>query len=384
MEICSRTLCSGCSECAFICPCGAISMEHDEEGFLRPVTDNGKCVECGLCKENCPVNRKSVNLPLEAYAAYSKNSEIRKNSSSGGIFSHLALSVIDNGGVVFGAGYDKRFNIIHKAAESREEFNTLMGSKYVQSDLNGVYAEIRRYLESERKVLFSGTPCQCSAVRNAFGENEYLMLVDFICHGVPTPVLWEKYKNEEFEGITNISFRDKKLGWEEFSMRVDTEKGSYSCSQYKDPYLRMFLQNIALRPSCYECSWKGDNYSSDITLADFWGISKTYPHMNDDKGVSAVVVRSEKGKALFEKAKESLVLTVSEPDIIAKINIAYGTSAKLPADRTHFFDDLKSNMSFSSLSDKYMKEIPTGEILKIRLKRALKKMLGKIYGIKRN
>ena len=383
MVICDEKLCSGCSECAFICPKNAVTMIADGEGFLRPFVDSDKCVECMLCRKKCPVNNRENNSPVQTFAAYSKNNEVRKKSSSGGMFYHLSTEVIAEGGVVIGAGFGEGLKVIHKSCSTEDALYELMGSKYVQSDMGEAYEIIRKCLDEGKKVLFSGAPCLASGVRNAFGNNENLILVDFVCHGVPTPMLWNKYIKEEFPGAENASFRDKKRGWEEFSMKIDTKGKSYVCSQYRDPYLRLFLQNICLRPSCYECTWKGDNYASDITLADFWGISKVFPHMNDDKGTSVLIVRSEKGSSLFEKVRKNMVLEKSETSVVARINTAYNKSAAIPAKRTDFFEDLKNAETFAWLSHKYMKPIPTGEIIKIRAKRTAKKLIGKVSRLKK-
>lgn len=382
MLICDSELCSGCGLCEVVCPVGAIKLIEDKEGFLRPVTDPEKCINCSKCKDKCPVNTGEGNVPEEAYAAYSKNKEIRSGSSSGGVFSHLAEKVIEEGGVVIGAAFKEGLRVAHIAVERVEELSALRGSKYVQSDVRGAYADIEKYLKMGKKVLFSGTPCQCAAVKNLFGERKELILADFICHGVPTPALWEKYVNECHPKATKASFRDKNKGWEEFSMRIASEKGVYSASLYKDPYLRLFLINTPLRPSCYSCSWKGERSVADITLADFWGISKVYPHMNDDRGTSAVLIRSEKGRKLYAEISKELVTVQTKPQIIKELNTAYEKSACRPESREGFFEMLGEGRSFRELSAKYVSPVSSGEIIKIRIKRKIKKIIGKVYKLK--
>ena len=361
-------------------------MERDSEGFYRPVIDEAKCVSCSLCEKKCPVNSRT-EAPAEmcAYAAFSKDKEIRKSSSSGGIFAHLAKSIIKEGGAVFGAGYNDGLKVAHKTAESETALSELLGSKYVQSDTEGVYKEVKSLIDAGKKVLFSGTPCQCAALRGYVGEREELFIVSFICHGVPSPALWEKYVKEEFTDAVGASFRDKKRGWEEFSMRVDTKKGSYNRSLYKDPYLRMFLRNLCLRPSCHNCSWKSDGSAADVMIADFWGVSKSIPQMNDDKGTSLVLLRSEKGKKLFEKIKGELVAQKTDPEKALRANTAYEHSVACPERRKEFFKDLESDISFESLSKKYIKPVPDVKIIAIRMKRTAKKVIGKVSAIgKRN
>lgn len=383
MVICEKKLCSGCSACSYVCPHNAISMVRDPEGFFRPEIDEKKCVECGLCQKKCPVNKTEAVKPTAAYAAYTKDKEIRKSSSSGGIFACLAGAVIDEGGIVFGAGYGDGLKVMHKWTEDREGLKELMGSKYVQSDVSVVYEKLSESVKNGRKTLFVGTPCQCAAVRQLFGSYDSLIIADFICHGVPTPLLWEKYIGEEFCGAHSASFRDKKRGWEEFSMRIESDKAAYCKSLYNDPYLRLFLQNTILRGSCYECSWKGDNYASDITLADFWGISKVFPHMNDNKGVSVVVVRSEAGEKAFRDIRESLVVEKTKIETVANINVAYKESAHCPKNREEFFEDMKNGKSIKYLCDKYVREIPFSEISKARVKRVAKVLIGKVYKLKK-
>ena len=383
MEICEKGLCSGCGCCEHICPRNAITMHFDEEGFLRPEIDARSCIECGLCQKKCPVNKHENHLPIEVYAAYARDKKIRKTSSSGGIFSLLGENVIAEGGAVFGAGFADELRVVHKSASTPSELLDLRGSKYVQSDLRGIYEKVGAALSEGKKVLFSGTPCQCSAVRNAFGNKDNLLLVDFICHGVPSPLVWKKYVTESFDGARNASFRDKSRGWEEFSMRIESDKAAYCKSLYNDPYMRLFLQNTILRSSCYECSWKGDNYASDITLADFWGISKVFPHMNDNKGVSVVVVRSEAGKKAFRDIRESLVVEKTKIETVAGINIAYKESAHCPKNREEFFEDMKNGKSIKYLCDKYVRQTPFSEISKARVKRIAKVLIGKVYKLKK-
>ncbi len=383
MEICEKGLCSGCGCCEHICPRNAITMHFDEEGFLRPDIDTRSCVECGLCQKKCPVNITEERLHTEAYAAYAKDKEIRKSSSSGGIFSLLAQNVIAEGGVVFGAGFSEGLRVVHKSASTHSELLELRGSKYVQSDLRGIYEKVGAALSDGKKVLFSGTPCQCAAVRSVFGDKENLLIADFICHGVPTPKLWERFVLDEFQSPTYASFRDKRLGWEEFSMRVESEKGTYTCSRYKDPYLRLFLKNVALRPSCYNCTWKANRYQSDITLLDFWGISSHYPHMNDDKGVSGVVVRGEKGRKAFDAVKDKAIFEKADIKEISRVNTAYHKSTPYSDLREGFFDDLKSGYSFGELSKKHVRPLPVKDMLTLRSRTAIKVLIGKIYKLKK-
>ncbi|MBQ8914604.1 MAG: Coenzyme F420 hydrogenase/dehydrogenase, beta subunit C-terminal domain [Clostridia bacterium] len=375
MIICEEKLCCGCGACRHVCPVNAVEMVADAEGFLRPFVDEAKCIGCKRCERECPVNKINASEPEKSYAAFSKDADVRNSSSSGGVFYHLAKVILDEGGVVFGAAFDKDMRVCHRAAENENELRSLMGSKYVQRDASEVYDEVGTYLSEGRKVLFSGTPCQCAAIKNVFGDREGLYLVDFICHGVPTPLIWKKFIEEEHSGATDASFRNKKRGWEEFSMKVDTPDGEYNVSRYKDPYLRMFLMNVALRPSCYSCSWKGEGYTSDITVADFWGISKVYPALHDDKGISLVIERGEKGKLLLERARDRLCIYSAPLEKSVRSNGAYAASSKLPARRGEFFERLIGGESFVSLSKSFALPMKHKDIFKIRMITLVKRIL---------
>ena len=380
VTICKADLCCGCSLCADVCPCGAIDIVPDEYGFARPRVNDEKCVECGACRDKCPVNGGHENGKTEVFASYAKDENIRKNSSSGGIFRLLADKVISEGGAVAAVGYDDKFRAVYKIAEKSEELNELMGSKYTEAVSDGIYGKVKILLGEGRKVLFVGTPCRAAALKSFVGDNENLLTVDFICHGVPSPVLYEKFLSENFgKDIARVSFRDKTHGWQEFSMRVDEEgKKPYINSQYKDPYLRVFLGNAALREPCYDCRFKKDRYASDITLGDFWGISSCIPSMNDDKGTSAVVVRTEKGFSAFDEIKGLLVTKETSKEVLGKANAALNKSSPKPAAREDMLEAIKDGKSFSEIAGRFGRPVPSTVIILERLKRSVKKILGKI------
>ena len=383
MKICSYELCSGCSLCADICPLGAIEMEKDSEGFFRPVVCETLCVRCGLCEKKCPVNNfsKEEKAEPEVFAVYSKDKKITKKSSSAGVFHYLAKAVLSDGGVVFGAGYDNT-DVVHKGIEDEKLLCDLMGPKYVQSNTESVYSKVKSYLDINRTVLFSGTPCQCAALRSFIGENDKLFLVDIICHGVPSPALWEKYIEECFNDVRSVSFRHKKRGWEEYSMNIESERGSYCRSFFDDPYMRTFLTNVALRPSCYSCQWKGENYFSDITVGDFWGIEKVCPKMYNDLGTSAVIVRSEKGKALFSRVSEMLELWEATLSSVEKANISYRKSTRRPPARDSFYKSMADGESFRELYEKYVPKMKKSVVIKKRIKIRINRAVSKISRLK--
>lgn len=309
--------CCGCGACVQRCPKQCISMIEDIEGFLYPSIDIYKCVDCGMCDSVCPViHQGAESEPLMVYAAKNRDEDVRSQSSSGGVFSSLAQRVISRGGVVFGAVFDARWEVKHAFAESVEELAALRASKYMQSRVEDTFNEALRFLKEGREVLFCGTPCQISGLNLFLGEKyDNLITVDIICHGVPSPKVWRSYLNnlyssyykQEFEGdlskIEDISFRDKGIGWRQSCLRIkglpeslefNSERGYFCEPMGKNIYTRGFLANIFLRPSCYVCPSKSMKSGSDITLADYWGIQKFVPEMDDNRGTNLLLIHNEK------------------------------------------------------------------------------------------
>lgn len=311
MIVKNRADCTGCYACYNVCPVQAISMIEDKEGFRYPQVNTDSCLKCGACGHVCPV----LNPPQVAetgepatYAAINDKKGVRQNSSSGGIFHALAERVLQEGGVVFGAGFDDNWEVSHQPAEIEEELAALQVSKYLQSRAEDVYQKVRQELSAGRKVLFSGTPCQCAALRSFLRrDDENLLLVDFICHGVPSPAVWREYlaKRTGGEEIQGISFRNKNLSWERYLLAIFFKNANKYLAEdlNMDLYLKGFLQNLYLRPSCHECHFCRQNRPTDITLADFWGVAEELPEAYDSKGTSLVFVHSDKGQDVFSQVK---------------------------------------------------------------------------------
>lgn len=306
----NKNECCGCASCYNVCPVSAITMIEDEiEGVLYPVVDKERCIDCGACVRGCPsLNTLNPNdkMPQDdpvCYAAIANDNNIRENSSSGGIFSLLAQNILENGGVVFGAAFDDLWEVEHIKITTVEELSKLRGSKYLQSKIAFTYKEVKAELQTGKKVMFSGTPCQCEGLASYLGKKyDNLYLVDFICHGVPSPLVWRKYV--ELRGhnkqITSISFRNKNISWEMFLLElVFTNSSKYMQDLQHDTYMRGFLRNLYLRSSCYHCNYRKQNRITDITLADFWGVDNVIPGMNDHRGTSLVIVQSDKGADLL-------------------------------------------------------------------------------------
>lgn len=362
IEIKTKKDCCGCYACYNICPKECITMESDNEGFWYPKIDKDKCINCNLCEKVCPIINpvKRANSKKIAYAGINKDDQIRVKSSSGGIFSILAEYIIKNNGIIYGASFDENFNIKHKRILCNTDLDLLRGSKYVQSSIGDIYKQVKSDLESNRQVLFTGTPCQVEGLRS-YLRKEYVNLItmDFICHGVPSPLVWKKYleemKKSKQENIKNIYFRNKDIGWKVFSLKIIFDEKIYINNLSKDLFMKGFLQDVYLRPSCYSCKFKKINRVSDITVADFWGIENILPKMDDDKGTSLIVIHSEKGEQLFDKLSETMILNEVNLNEAIKYNPSMIKSVKYNEKRNSFFAELNSVKALTDLIRKYTK-----------------------------
>lgn len=306
--------CSGCSACYAICSKHAIEMKEDSLGFKYPVVDPDKCVECGLCNKVCAFNDgystpNNYDRPLAVGARHKDIEEVDK-SRSGGIFAALSDAVLSEGGVIYGAGFDSSFRVIHKRAASSVERDELRGSKYVQSDMGDIFRQVESDLKSSRKVLFSGTPCQtaglASFLRLRKVNCDRLFICDIVCHGVPSPKIWHDYlqhiQKKEGQKIIGVNFRDKqRFGWTAHRESFRLEDNSI-CS-----YTYTFYQHIMFRRSCEDCHYANLRRTGDITLADFWGWEKSHPDINkDDKGLSLILINTDKGARYMEEIKNRI------------------------------------------------------------------------------
>ena len=365
IQILDKSQCCGCTACVSICPKQCITMREDEEGFLYPVVDSSHCIDCNLCKKVCPeLYPKEMREPLHVYAAKHKNEQVRLASSSGGIFTLLAEKIIDEGGVVFGVRFNNNWDVVHDYTETMEGLAVFRGSKYVQSYMGDCYLKAKSFLEQGRKVMFTGTPCQIAGLKN-FLRKDYdnLLTVDVVCHGVPSPKVWQVYLDEiarkggknsvlshpivEKTEINHIDFRSKSIGWKKFSFvltlskaTADGEKNTVLLSSIftENPYMNAFLSNLSLRPSCYDCPAKSGKSGSDITIADFWGIEDVLPEFDDDKGISLVLSYSEKGGRWLA----GLDCECIEVDYRSaqRMNPLISTSVSKPINRAFFFRQL--------------------------------------------
>ena len=315
IQINDKADCCGCTACASVCAHDAITMQPDVMGFLYPLVDEDKCVDCGACESVCTFNAHydtslNLNKPL-AYAARHKDIGEVETSRSGAAFIAISDYVLENGGVVYGVGYAEHFRVVHKRAVTKEERNEFKGSKYVQSDLNTVFRQVRNDLKDGLMVLFSGTPCQTAGLNSFVGRKlrGNLILVDIVCHGVPGPYVWRDYlaylEKKQGDKICGVNFRDKqKYGWAAHHETFEFVNGKDKVS-----FTYLFYQNIMFRRSCVKCHYANTKRPSDMTIADYWGWEKTDPEINkDDKGVSLILVNTEKGCEIFENIKDSMTI----------------------------------------------------------------------------
>lgn len=371
-------LCTGCSACAQICPRDCISMEADPEGFLRPVIHTGQCVDCGLCAKSCPVlTPETPQHTPAAWAARAKDETIRSASSSGGIFTLLAERILEQGGVVFGAGFTADFEVAHMAVETKDALANLRGSKYVQSRTGDSFRQAKAYLDAGRMVLFSGTPCQIAGLRRFLGKPcSNLITQDIICHGVPSPSAWHQYlrqlEKKYRAPVSDVNFRHKEPGWRSNSIRIRFENGRI-CQRLRsrDPYMRSFLADLTLRPSCYACVFKQDARVSDFTLADFWGIQHCIPEMDDDRGISLVICHTERAEALLDSIRDRTVCEQADLRKAVSHNLAICQSAARPNQRDDFMRQI-ANAPYQKVADRYCKRLTLPERILRKAVRLLK------------
>lgn len=383
IEIIDKSKCCGCEACASICPKKCIRMEEDEEGFRYPVVDKEKCVDCKLCEKVCPIMveaKKQVLENPECYAAYNKNDEILKDSSSGGIFSLFAKTIISKNGIVYGVKQSSTYDIKFTRIDNEKDLKELRGSKYLQAKVDNIYSSVKKDLENDKYVLFSGTPCQIAALYKFLNkEYEKLYTVDVVCHGVPSNKVYRKYidymENKNKSKVVNIRWRDKVKGWGPNRVTVFFENGKKETSaSSKNPFQTGFLNNIYLRNSCYKCIYAKLPRIGDVSLADFWGYDGELKEKNNNKGLSAIIVSTQKGREMFTAIQNDINYhSVTKEYLMSKSRHVY-IHPEENNQREKFFKDLET-MSFDKISKKYkMKENILEKYLS-KAKRKIKKIM---------
>lgn len=338
--------CCGCGACQASCPQGCIYMKKDEEGFLYPHIDMSICVNCGICETVCPIiniNVSEKEKRVDALAVYAKTEQYVKDSSSGGVFSVLAEAIIKEGGIVFGAAFDDKWNVQTSKAESIETLASLKKAKYVQCTTNSAYVEIQHLLLKGIKILYCSTPCQIAGLFSFLGKTyDNLYTLDLICHGVPSPDVWKHYLSLQKKEIKQVNFRDKRDGWEKNSISFLFADGRELVERNnQNMYMQAFLQGLSVRPSCFSCRFKGLNRLCDITLGDLWGAEHQCPDGYNKSGTSLIIIHSRKGHFLIDGCKDKFHIVKAPMPASIVFNRAIKYSLKEPAKRSLFMEKYK-------------------------------------------
>ena len=383
----NRNFCCGCEACKEICPINCITMEYDSEGFLFPVVDKEKCINCNKCVNVCSIFFEKKNLEekiknTEVFAAWNKNEEVRKESSSGGIFSLLAEEVLKNNGIVIGAIFNENNVVEHNFIDNMRDLYKLRGSKYVQSSTNGMYSLTKKYLEEGKKVLYSGTPCQIEGLYRFLNKKyENLITCGIVCHSVPSPKIFSDYlkylENKYKSKIKSIYFRKKTKGWRNSNFYIEfMNKNIFEESIYKNYFFQGFGSYLYSRRSCYFCKYK---LNADIMIGDFWGIELFKPKIDDNKGISLIVICTKKGKETFEKIKNKIGISKNslKNSIVKNPHIIY--PAKINRERKSFYFDY-NKLGFEGIINKYLETDKKKLTFSSFLYRVKRKIIRKLLG----
>lgn len=381
-----KSKCCGCNACGDICSHDAIEFKTDIEGFWYPEVNKDKCVECGLCEKICPelyiskLKQNDFPQPAHTIAAINKKLDVRWDSTSGGAFSALAETMYEKGGYVSGAIYNENFTVRNYISNNPEDLVKLRSSKYLQSNAEGLYKEIRSLLRRGEHVLACGTPCQMAALRSFLMKDyENLIIVDFICRGVNSPKVYRKYLDSlehRYGGkVVYVKAKNKELGWRNLTRKVVFDNGAvYYGVSMDDDFRRGYHTNVYCRPSCYTCQYKGFPRMADITIADYWGIEKIDKNLDNNIGTSMILLNSKKGIGYFDSVKDKLEWIETSFESILPGNIALTKSIE-PAkiDREKFFADLDKE-TFDAVTEKYFPLNKNKKRFKQQVKTALKQM----------
>lgn len=378
--------CTGCHACVNICPAKCIIMKKAETGFLTPEIDRSSCINCGQCEKVCPVvHIPEISTQTVAYAMKNRNQNERSKSTSGGIFPLFAEYVLNRGGVIFGAAYESIYSVRHIKVCDRKDLSSLQGAKYVQSIIDTSLLEVKSELMSGHLVLFSGTPCQCAGLKSFLGKPyENLITVDIICHGVPSPKVWQAYvdyrSKKENEGIRplRINMRSKSSGWSYYGYSTEFDYGDGKISQIensRDLFMQAFIGNICLRSSCSDCKMKGVERCTDFTLGDYWGIWNQHPEFDDNKGTSVVFVHSQKGQEILEQLRDKIDCLEVNLEDAYKENGSLVNSSKPHPGREDFLAQVTA-ANFEELVRKYF---PQENIQKPGLLKRIKRKLDRMF-----
>lgn len=375
--------CCLCGACRDVCPKGAISFTSEYMAFLYPQIDTDKCISCNLCESVCPKTAvRQKKLPLSVYAAKNKKVEARLSSTSGGVFSLFAEKILAEDGFVFGAAYQNDFTVKHICISCIEDLSKLRGSKYTQSDMQGVYRQIANLLAENRRVMFTGCPCQCAGLKSYLHGKEYvnLLVVEIACHGVPSPMIFAEYvkrlEKKYKAKIVSIQMRDKKGStWIDGFFHVEFDDGKEFLEPYYDNfYIRGYCGNVITKPACYHCEYRGFSSGADLTIGDFWGIQRIDSDFYDEMGVSFVTTNTEKGKTVLQDVSKSIEIKEELYSDLLKYNPGLENSFKKD-DRRHRFEQEINKTDPYSAYTKCIKE-GIGDYLRRKKRRYMIKHKG--------
>ena len=372
--------CCGCNACSQACAHACITMQPNAEGFLMPVVDRAHCVDCGLCEMVCPVKNAKPIEPKQpqVYIGRTTEEQLLASCASGGMAYLLSAATIEKGGVVFGVRFDDQWNAVYDYAETKEQLELFKGSKYIDAVVGNSYMQVKQFLQSGREVLFIGTPCHVSGL-NHYLRKPYnnLLTVDIMCHAVPSPLVWQTYlKSLTKELITNVSFRSKAFGWENYAIRIETDNHQLVHEPNdKNIYMQGFLQGLTVRTSCANCCARGFTSGSNIMIGDYWELSKNNPELYDDKGMSLVFAFTAKGESYLTHLPQQ-VLFEQIPWEHVDTQEMHGTlfrSTRLHPNRKRFFDRLPKTRNIQKHIQLNLK-ISSGNPVKRTIKKVLKRL----------
>ena len=370
---CQDSRCTGCGACAAACPCQAITMKGDADGFLTPVIiDEKKCIKCDKCHSVCQVYAEKKRVENQHYFAVKNRDEIRAVSSSGGVFRALAERMFFEGGVVCAAGMDKDFRVYHMFATNMEELQPMCGTYYVQSDLRDVYKRVKEYLIKKRKVLFVGTACQVAGLNHYIGKkDENLVTCDILCHGVPSPKVFERfieYLRTKGE-LSDFKFRDKRLGWKGYHVSAVINGAFVKDKLWLQSFNNLFSHNMINRLACGSCQYTNYDRPGDITIGDFWGLKRNHPDFIDQRGVSLVMTNTVEGQRVFEQLDFMEVRSVEKRDTVQN---SLKKPSTISSKRLQVFQCLARN-GYEKTARVYA-EVNVGGMLKNYVRRTLLKV----------
>lgn len=381
--LCEITKCTGCQACVNICLKKCIIMRNTHEGFLFPKISQTLCISCKRCERVCPIiDRPELSVRTISYAMKNKNLNEKKQSTSGGVFTLLAEHVLEKEGIVFGAAYDSDFSVRHIGVSDKEHLSLLQGAKYTQSKIGVCFVEIKRELEAGQSVLFSGTPCQCAGLKSFLGkEYDNLITVDIICHGIPSPKVWQAYIDYRSQKENNgnrpikINMRSKVSGWSRYGYSTEFDYGNGKISRIhnsQDLFMKVFIGNICLRNSCSGCKVKGVERCTDFTLGDYWGIWNQHPEFDDNMGTSIVLVHSQKGREILNQLSDKFECLEVDIEDAYRENKSLIDSSPAHPNRDEFLSQVTAE-NFEDLVRKYFpQEIAQKSGLLQKIKRRLK------------